>query len=67
LTKGIKGLIIHTYTLKKSGYMLKPGLHKPGPALKALQREMLCKNGLKLLTPKEVAKEIKAHDQLTKR
>ena len=47
--------------------MLKPRLHKPGPALKALQREMLRKNGLKLLTPKEVAKEIKAHDQLTKR
>ena len=44
--------------------MLKPGLHKPSRSMRELQREMLRKHGDKLLTPEEVAKEIKAHDRL---
>ena len=46
--------------------MLKSRLQSPkNSALKALQREMARKNGDKLMSPKEVAKEIKAHDRLT--
>lgn len=44
--------------------MLKAGLHKPSSGMKALQREMNRKYGDKLLTPEEVALEIKAHDRL---
>ena len=52
----------------KGNKMLKPRLQSPkNSALKALQREMARKNGDKLMSPKEVAKEIKAHDRLTNR
>jgi hypothetical protein len=44
--------------------MLKAGLHKPSRSMRELQREMLRKHGDKLLTPEEVAIEIRAHDRL---
>ena len=43
--------------------MLKAGLHKPSRSMRELQREMTRKYGDKLLTPEEVAKEIRAHDR----
>ena len=46
--------------------MLKPGLHRPSREMQALQREMLRLHGDKLLTKEEVAREIRAHDRLTK-